>query len=194
MEAIFRIKISPNWRRLMAALLVGLLVIVWPGQVQANGGTTMLVERIDGYEVTVTASPYPLEVGRTNDISTLVARLSDSGVELNARVTITTEPLDQPGEPQTFIASHANASNKLYYASFVDFPNPGRWRLTVRVDGPEGSGNTSFEELVGERKIFDLLIYPLIGIAAVAILYFFAVGLGRRSTATLNEETDELTI
>jgi hypothetical protein len=194
METIVRIKIGLSCRRLMAALVMGLLVITWPGRVHANGGTTMLVEQIDGYELTVTASPYPLEVGRTNDISALVARLSDSGIELNAEVTITTEPLDQPGASQTFAANHANATNKLYYASLIDFPNPGRWRLTVRVGGPEGSGSAIFEESVGERQISDLLIYPLIGIAAVVILYFFAAKLGRRSKATWHEETDEINI
>jgi hypothetical protein len=194
MEMIIQIKIGLSCWRLMAAVLVGLLVIAWPGRVQANGGTTMLVEQIDGYEVTVTASPYPLEVGRSNDISVLLGRLSDEGVELNAEVTITTEPLDQPGKPQTFVATHASATNKLYYAALVDFPNPGRWRLTVQVDGPEGSGSATFEETVGKRQISNLLIYPLLGIAAVVILYFFAVRVGRRSNATWNEEKDELNI
>lgn len=194
MEIIVQNKISLDCWRLVAALVVGLLVIVWPGRVQANGGTTMLVKEIDGYEVTVTASPYPLEVGRANDISVLLGRISDEGVELNAAVNITTESLDQSGEPQTFAATHANATNKLYYASFIDFPNPGRWRLTVQVDGPEGSGSATFEESVGERQIFDLLVYPLIGIAAVVVLYFFAVMLGKRSNPAWNEETDELNI
>jgi hypothetical protein len=194
MEAIFQIKIGLGCRWFVAGLVIGLLVILWPGRVQANGGTTMLVEQIEGYELTVTASPYPLEVSRTNDISALLARLSDSGIELDAEVTITTEPLDQPGASQTFAANHANATNKLYYASLIDFPNPGRWRLTVRVGGPEGSGSAIFEESVGERQISDLLIYPLIGIAAVVILYFFAAKLGRRSKATWHEETDEINI
>jgi hypothetical protein len=195
METIVRSKTGLSCRRFIAALVIGLLVIAWPGRVQANGGTTMLVEQIDGYEVTVTGSPYPLEVGRTNDVSVLLGRLSDEGVELDAEVMITTEPLDQPGLPQTFAATHANASNKLYYASFIDFPNPGRWRLTIQVAGPDGSGSATFEETVGERQIFDLLIYPLIGIAAIVILYFFAVGLGRRSNESgKNEETHGLNI
>lgn len=179
------------FRQLFAlGLVIELLLLAGPGLVQANGGTIVLVEKVGAYDLTVTASPYPLQVG-VNDVSVLLGRLSDGQVVLDAQVTVTAEPLDQPGEPQTFPATHDNATNKLYYAANVIFPTPGRWKLTVQVGGPEGPASTAFETQVEERQFWGLLDYvnlvalPLI---VVAILFFIV---SRRAWKDLNNGLEQ---
>jgi hypothetical protein len=172
-------------------LIGGLLVIAWPGLVQANGGTIILVEEVGAYELTITASPYPLQVGE-NDVNALVERLADQQLVLEAEVTMTVEPLDQPGEPQTFAATHATATNKLYYHANVVFPTPGRWKLTIKVDGPEDSVSTVFETQVEERSSLDFLRYlSLVGLPLVIIAFLFFVMSRRAGEAFKGELAGE---
>ena len=157
--------------------------MVWPGLAQANGGTILLVEEVGAYELTVTASPYPLRVG-VNDVSVLVEQLSDQLLVLEAEVMMTAEPLDQPGEPQTFPATHDNATNKLYYAANAIFPTSGRWKLTIHVEGPEDSVSTTFETQVEEQSSLDFLSYvSLVGLPLVVIAFLFFIMIRRAGEA-----------
>lgn len=172
------------YQRFAIGLVIGLVVILWPELAIANGGTTLLVEKVGAYEVTITASPYPLEVG-LNDISVLVGRLSDQQIVLDAEVLMVAEPVDHSGQPQSFSATHTNATNKLYYAANVVFPTPGRWKMTVQVDGPEGSASTVFETQVEEQSSDFLRYFSLIGLPLIAIVILFFV-LNRRAGSKLN--------
>lgn len=177
--------------RLVGGLVTALVLIARPGLIYANGGGTLLVDRVGAYELVVSASPYPPEVGE-NDISTLVGRLSDAEVELDAQVIMIIEPLDQAGEPQTYSATHANATNKLYYAANIAFPTPGRWKLTVQVDGPEGLASTAFEIEVMPGSPFSSLPYlELGGLAIVGLLVFLLVVLNRRPEKEFNGDLED---
>ena len=179
----------PFHRWLALPLLFVLLMTLWPGVTHANGGSILLVERLSTYYVRVAVSPYPPQVG-VNDISVLLSRASDAQVVLDAEVTLTAEPLDQPGELQTFPATHANATNKLYYAANAVFPTPGRWRLTLRIDGPEGAVGRSFEIEVMPRPLPTFLKY--LGPAALALgaMVFLFIILNRRSAEDTKEGPD----
>ena len=181
------------YQRLTIGLVVGLAVILWPAAAIANGGTTLLVERVGAYEVTITASPYPLEVG-LNDISVLLGRLSDQQIVLEAEVLMVAEPVDHSGQAQTFSATHANATNKLYYAANVDFPTPGRWKMTVQVDGPEGPASTAFEAQVEPQSFGFLRYFSFIGLPLIAIVVLFIVlsrRAGRKFDSYILEGEDE---
>ena len=170
-------------------MISGLLLLAWPGLAQANGGTIVLVEEVGAYELTITASPYPLQVGE-NDVNALVERLADQRLVLEAQVMITTEPLDQPGEPQTFAATHATATNKLYYHANLVLPTPGRWKLTIKVDGPEDSVSTVFETQVEEKSSLDFLRYlSLVGLPLVVIAFIFFV-MSRRAGETFKDDLE----
>jgi len=173
----------------MLGLVSGLLIMVWPSSVHANGGTIVLVEQVGAYELTLTASPYPLRVG-VNDVNALVERLADQLLVLDAEVTVTTEPLDQPGEPQTFSATHDTATNKLYYHANVVFPTPGRWRLTIHLDGPEDSGSVSRVTQVEEQSSLDFLRYlSLVGLPLVVIVFLFFV-MSRRGGEAFKDDLE----
>jgi hypothetical protein len=158
-----------------------LILLIGPSLAQANGGTILLVEQVGAYELTVTASPYPLAAGVTNDISILVGRQSDSQVVPEAVVILIAEPVDHPGEPQRFAATHANATNKLYYAANVVFSTSGRWKLTVRVEGPEGSVSTAFETQVEpQRPLSFPRFVSFVGLPLIVMVVLFFV-LSRRA-------------
>ncbi|MGH7961193.1 MAG: hypothetical protein ACRERD_05130, partial [Candidatus Binatia bacterium] len=142
---------------------------------------------------TVTASPYPLQAQVTNDVSVLVGRLADSEVVLDARVTVVAESLEDPGEMTHFEATHANATNKLYYAANVVFPTEGWWNLTVRVEGAEGADSTSFVTEVAQppslgRRAFVMLA----GFAAASAVVLVLLRFGRSGATveTLEEEVE----
>jgi hypothetical protein len=180
MTRAFRFNRYPVQQWLIVVALIGWFMLTWPGLSRANGGTILLVEQVGPYDLTVTGSPYPLQTG-PNDISVLLGRLADSQIVLDAQVTLIAQPIDPPGEPQTFPATHDNATNKLYYAANVVFPTPGRWKLMVQVDGPEGSASTTFEAEVEEKSSLDLLRYlSLVGLPLVIIAVLFFV-LNRRA-------------
>lgn len=166
---------------LIAGVMTALLVLTHPGPAYANGGTTVLVDQAGPYSLTITASPYPFQVGVIHDISALIGRQTDQQLVLDAEVVMIVTPIDQAGEPQTFSATHDNATNKLYYAANVVFPTTGRWQITVQVDGPDGSGATSFEEQVEEKSSRGALMWSIIGIAAGVIAFVLALFMGRRS-------------
>jgi hypothetical protein len=168
--------------------LISLLSL--PALAQANGGTILWVEEVGAYELTITASSYPLQVG-TNDVNALVERLADQLFVLEAQVVITTESLDQPRELQTFLATHETATNKLYYHANVIFPTPGRWKVTVQVDGPEDSVRTSFETQVEQGPSLEFLRYfSWIGLSLVLIIFLFFV-LSYRARETFNSNMKE---
>jgi hypothetical protein len=178
-----------NYPWLILGLISGLLIMAWPSSVHANGGTIVLVEQVGAYELTLTASPYPLQVG-VNDVNALVERLSDQLLVLDAKVTMTIEALDQPGEPQTFSATHDTATNKLYYHANVVFPTPGRWRLTIHLDGPEDEGSATLETQVEERSSLDFLRYlSLVGLPLVVIVFLFFV-MSRRGGEALKGDLE----
>lgn len=185
------LKTAFNYQGLGPGLVAGLLILItWPGWVQANGGTILLVETAGPYEITITASSYPLRVG-VNDVNTLVERRSDLSLVLDAQVSISAEPFDQPGYSQTFSATHDTATNKLYYHANVVLPTPGRWKLAVRVDGPEGSASTTFETQVEQSRASPLFRYlSLVGLPLVVITFLFFV-LRRRATEGFNSDQVE---
>ena len=163
---------------LAVGLAIGLLMMPWSGWAYANGGTILRVDKVGAYELTITASPFPLEVG-VNDISVLLGRLSDSQLVLDAKVTMTAEPVDHSGQPQTFPATHDNATNKLYYAANVVFPTAGRWQLTIQVAGSEDSVVTTFDVQVEQRRSLSFLRYLIIGLPlAVIVVIFFVLRRG----------------
>jgi len=166
-----------------------LMIMTWPGVVRANGGTILLVEEVGPYELTVTASPYPLQVG-TNDVNALVERLSDQRLVLNAQVQMIVEPLDQSGNPQIFLATHDTATNKLYYHANIIFPTSGQWNLTIKVDGPEDSIITTYKAQVTSRQSVNFLRYvSLVGLPLILIAFLFFV-LSRRARELFNDNSE----
>ncbi|HEY1216663.1 MAG TPA: FixH family protein, partial [Bryobacteraceae bacterium] len=109
----------------------------------ADGGTLQFRKQAGPFIVTVFTAPVPLRAG-VADISVMVQDGQDNSPVLDANVSIQLSKTDE----QTIDAkaTTSQAKNKLLYASAVEFPNPGRWRLGVRV-GRGGTGGEAAGEI-----------------------------------------------
>lgn len=151
-----------------AAVLLGLaLVLLLPGRPAAANGGTLQVSRAPAgpYAVSVFTSPSPLRTGEV-DVSVLVQRADADELVQDARVLVTAEELDHFGAPVEAPATHAQATNKLYYAAELDLLREGRWRFRVQVAGAAGEGTVGFEADVAPTTLLDR---PLL-LVALALL------------------------
>jgi hypothetical protein len=129
-------------RLLLAVLIAGL---AGPLSVAPNGGTVRVAKAPVGpYLVSVWSQPDPARVGRL-DVSVAVMRPATEEALLDARVALTAERAGAGGGAATVTLVPGAGGNPLYYHRLVEIPAPGRWRLTVAVEGAAGAGRTTFE-------------------------------------------------
>jgi hypothetical protein len=158
--------------RSLLPLLSLLTLALWPAAATANGGTMAVADRPVGpYLVAVMTSPSPLRTG-VADVSVLVYLPGTQKVVENATVFVVASPSDQAGSPTRVPATHANATNKLYYAANLPLANAGTYHITVQVNGPQGGGNVSFDAQVAPG-VFGLSPFEAIA-TAIPILGFAA--------------------
>jgi hypothetical protein len=103
------------------------------GLLLADGGTVLFHRQAGPFTITLLATPAPLRVGSA-DLSVLVENAAGSGPVMNAQVMVhlvrhNGAQINEVMAP----ATHARASNKLYYAADVTIPSAGVWRLRVEV-------------------------------------------------------------
>jgi hypothetical protein len=129
--------------RLAFAILIAGLAVPLPAG--ANGGTVRVAKAPVGpYLVSVWSQPEPPRVGRL-DVSVAVMRPTTEEALLDARVALTAEPAGASANAATVTLVPGAGGNPLYYHRLVEIPAPGRWRLTVAVEGAAGAGQTAFE-------------------------------------------------
>lgn len=129
---------------LLPLVLLGVAFILSPSVAWANGGTVEVADRpIGPYLIAVMTSPSPLQVG-VADVSVLIYLPSTKKSIADATVYVDAKLMGQQGAPSRFPATHANATNKYFYAANVSLPAPGRYDMTVQVTGPKGGGAVSF--------------------------------------------------
>jgi hypothetical protein len=160
---------------LLAIALAGTLVRL----VYAHGGGTprLTNTEVGPYWVSIWTQPEPVRVG-TIHFTVAVSEPSGAGTTqaepgvpvLDASVNIQLDGLDQPAPTLTGAATHAEAVNKLFYETDLTVPVEGRWRATVSVDGPAGSGQTSFELQVLPASAFGLNWLWIGGLGLVLVL------------------------
>lgn len=163
-------------RRLtLAVALMVLLVAIAPGP-----ATNMILDQVAGpYEITVGASPVPLKVGQGH-LSVLVQKHSNALVVTDAQVTVTITSLESNGTSLTRQATHELAADKRQYGVPLTFETPGRWTITMHVEGPDGSATTHFNVTVQRDFPARLVMYlglisiPLGG--ALLIVYWLHSG------------------
>jgi hypothetical protein len=152
-------------------LALACLVAALPASALADGGTVQLSNQPAGsYRFSVFTAPSPIPVGVV-DVSLLLQRLDSDDLVQDARVTVKAEPVGHAGTARTFPATHANASNKLYYAANVELADEGAWRLTLHADGTLGPAEVEFRvtasrpSFLGTVGAWPLAVLP-IGLAA----------------------------
>jgi len=153
-----------------AFVLAGTLIVAgtWVVGARADGGTVRLSERKGPYHISVFTDPTPVRAGPV-DISVLVQdRLGPLAPD--AGVTIRASSLDHPDLRGEQVAGQEAATNKLFRAAHFDLPQPGRWRIEVFIDGPQGKADAAVDLEVAESlprwwTFLGWIVWPLVPIA-----------------------------
>jgi hypothetical protein len=135
----------------------------FPPRVWAHGGTPRLTRAEAGaYAVSVWTQPATPRVG-TLDTSIAVMHPQDGTPVQDADVRLIAEPINPSGKSIARQAIPGAGGNRLLYHANLDLPMSGRWRVTIRVKGPEGTGKAAFEAQVQPPRRLWWLLGGLIG-------------------------------
>jgi len=131
-------------RRALVAVSV-VVSLAAPAPAPGNGGTLRLARVPAGpYLVSVWTQPDPARVGQL-DVSVAIMKPDSGEAVLDAMATAHARPPTSGGPTSAPRAlERGGGGNRLLYHGLVDVPARGRWDISVRVQGPAGSGETSF--------------------------------------------------
>jgi hypothetical protein len=153
-----------------AVLASLLLPIAAASDATANGGRLQLARaRAGPYVVSVWTQPAPARVGRI-DVSVAVMQPSTGEPVLDAAVRLLAESLRHKGLAAGAELRRGGGGNLLLYHGEVETSEPGRWRLTIEVEGPSGRGQTALELEVLHPKPTAWWLLGAMSAVAAAIL------------------------
>lgn len=139
---------------------IALLAVGGPGHVLAHGGGTPRVTdlAIGPYRLFVWSQPDTPRVGEMHFTVAVVeatgaAIVSDSAARLDTPVLDATVQLQlrARGKPAQVITNAATRDQALfpqYYETDVEVPATGTWQASVKVRGPNGAGDATFDFMV----------------------------------------------
>ena len=84
---------------------------------------------------------------RAHTTAAVVLPATEGGSETpvgGAQVKMIYTPLDQPAKAQEVTAVEGVGARAGYYEADAELTSAGEWQVTVRIDGPAGSGATQF--------------------------------------------------
>lgn len=157
---------------LLIVVALSLSLVTWAESAWGNGGAPRLTNaRAGPYLVSMWSQPDSPRVGEL-DMSVAVMTLEARDPVLDAKVQLTAEPIEREGTPISAGASRGAGTNKLLYHAGLKPPIEGRWRVTVFVEGPAGSGSASVElEVKPPRAMNSLLTGAGLGLALVFLVW-----------------------
>jgi len=157
-------------RSLAAGVLFAwLLLVASCNLADADGGTIRLSSRQNGYQITVFTAPTPFRAGPV-DVSVLVQDSSTGEPRTHTQVTVC---MSKPGQlALEYPATSAAANNKLFLAAQFVLPEPGRWDMQVKIEGPRGPAVISGQLEAAEPLPRWREIWPWIGWPALVIALF----------------------
>ena len=155
-----------------SALLALALLLLGPATTLANGGRLRVAEApIGDYRVTVFTSPTPVPPD-TLDVSVLVMEVSRSEPVEGLEVRVALKPIGHTAPPQSQRATKEAANDPRYYAAEFRLGGAGRWDVGVRVTGPGGEGEVTFQIEAAEWGPLDnplvVLVLSLLPLALLA--------------------------
>ena len=161
--------------RALAPLLACTLTGALPARLaRADGGTVRLVEPVGAFVVTVFSTPEPLRVGPA-DVSVLLQDRTSGAPLLDARVALEVlPPAGGDATPLRLAATHADATNKLLYATRFTADRAGDW--TVGISVRRGSDSVATYCLLpvapaasGLSDVWPYLALPPLAVALYAL-------------------------
>jgi hypothetical protein len=166
-------------RPLAFLLAASLLLLLVPLVTAHGGGAPQLINEPAGpYWLSVWTSPDPPQVGKPLHLTLGVAE-PGTGREagppvLGATVIATLTPGQGSAAPVRVTATNANAANRLFYEADVVLAEPGEWAVRIDVDGPAGTGTTSFDLEAVEAGGPNWLLWGGSGVLAIAAFFLLA--------------------
>ena len=154
-------------RPLAAVFILGM----WATAARGDGGTMLLHQDSGSFTITLFAAPQPLHVG-VADLSVMVQDRSSGDVLLDPAVDLTVTPEAADASPQTLRLTRGQASNRLLQAATVQFPRPGKWRLTLLISRGVEAVRLGTECTVEPDRSRGLLVWFYVLLPAVLILLF----------------------
>ncbi len=166
-------------RRWMAALALLLLWLVparlaeaaGPGQ---GGRQIQLEDEPAGpYVVRVVTSPTPPRVENLY-LEVRVTEAATGRVVTDARVFAAAAPAEGDGPLVEAEATHDIAPIPTEYAAHLVVPTAGTWRVRVRVEGAEGTGEVTFLVRVLEPSSLGAVVsvgLPVAGLVALGVIF-----------------------
>lgn len=144
-----------------------------------GGGTPRLSgEQAGPYRVYAWSEPEPLREGETHLTIGLTVPSVDSGFDqdetpiTDAAVTVTYTRIGDRSGTVTVPAQAQDSLGTVYYEADADLPSSGHWRVSVSVEGVEGSGTASFDtEVMPARRVNGVLV----GVSAAIVVALLAL-------------------
>jgi hypothetical protein len=122
------------------------------------------------YRVNVYTDPTPIPPD-TVDVSVLVTFERGRGVAIGLEIEVIGEKLDGSGETIRHPATREQAEDPRFYAAKFSLGTVGEWQITVRLEGPEGQGETSFRVTVQEPGFLENpFLILLVGLLPLALV------------------------
>jgi hypothetical protein len=157
---------------LFALALWTLAGVLLPRAATGDGGTIRVVEAAGPFVVGVFSAPEPLRVAPA-DLSVLVLERTGGRPVLDAAVALEVRPPDgSDAGPQRLDATHAQATNKLLYATPFLPAVPGEWTLHVTVTRGAASAAVHCTLPVAPDRVGLAGIWPYLAIPPLAIALY----------------------
>ncbi len=166
--------------------LLALVLAAWAGAARADGGVVVASGQAGALRASVLVSPTPLRSGRA-EWSVLLQDASGAPV-LDAEVEIELHrhgAAGGHGSHRVVRARREASANRLLYSVLVDLPEPGTWRVTLRLTRGE-RGQLGFELPVGPARggaaeHWRALLLPPVALGLFALHQWLSLGQRRRA-------------
>lgn len=139
-----------NKKNITFTFFVGLLLMLgaYATRTAAHGGgePRLISQPAGSFLISIWTLPNPMSAGPANFIAALgqpTERVAQGVVVLDADIQLF---LTKPnGEIIQAAATHLNATNKLFYESYIDLNEAGTWHIRIEVSKDGQSGTAEFE-------------------------------------------------
>lgn len=162
---------------LLAMLAAALAAVPASAEGPGTGGRRVMLdeEPAGPYLLRVVTSPTPPRVENLY-VEVRVVDAASGATVTDAEVRARAEPTEGQAPPVESPATHDIAPIPSEYAAHLPVSNAGVWRVTVSVDGAEGSAEVSFLTRVGGSTALGSLLavgLPIAGLVLLAAVFLW---------------------
>lgn len=169
----------------MRAPILGLLILLVPLRLFADGGVAVGQFENGSLSVTVFATPVPVHAGPL-DVTVLVQEIPSNQPVADASIGFSLQKVSPPSPdrvrlpawcssspPGSWIeASSAHSNNKLLSGAYLPLPESGRWQLTLRITRGATDITESLLLDVAPPQNLLALWWPLMVLVPLAVVLY----------------------